>query len=50
MADVSLTAGETTLRLQVYPAAAIPAQGMQVTIESLINGVWQAVAQDRIQP
>ena len=50
VADVPLTAGETTLRLQVYPAAAIPAQGMQVTIESLINGVWQAVAQDRIQP
>ena len=50
VADLPLDHGEAMLRLQVFPRDALPKDGLQVTIETSIDGAWIPVAHDRILP
>lgn len=48
--DVALDSGETQIRLQVYPSANLPKEGITVVLESLFEGKWVPFAEDRIKP
>jgi hypothetical protein len=48
--DIALTSGEARIRLQVYPAADIPPDGLKITLESFFDGEWTPFAEDTVQP
>jgi len=50
VAALPLDHGEAALRLQVFPRDPMPKDGLEVTIEALLDGAWVAVAHDRIVP